>query len=705
MLEPLIPPTPSQAFLDTSFAPSILFTFSSPSVDYEPPSPALPAFCLPSGARIRAQVVPPPRFACFVLTTKDGERLYGHCLTTYELLPGETKVRWTSPTPTGIALDGAAPDHNMVTSVEGLLLASAKSGGCCYAPRCLCILSRAHHPLAFKASLTALHQMAARSASVSWPPLTLPMEACLTHLVLNVPRPVPGGPAVRFGLGNASPALHVSCAPPTQLPRTDYSALELLARVRPQMLMRLFHCTLLEMQVVLVCDDDEQRVAACELLLLLLHPLEWAHVYVPSLPDELLGLTANPFPCILGLRTGQASQLPAPLPESMAVLTLLDDATAASQGVDATRLQMPARALPDLPSREANHLLAALLAARSSAATEQSESTLGSQPPAAGARGAADAYAAGPSLAPADADLPPPVLSIEALIASTAWEPEEPIVPLDAASALLPAALEASCRGAFLRFFVSLLRDLHRFLPDDGAVTFPPPPSDATSADLFDESVERFVSAQPALSQPFLREFVGTQLFLSFVQPPEAGPGSGAGGAAQGGRGGRCFQLVRDAFLQRELAHAAERERAHGKQPLPLSAELLVVPTRGAAPAQAMPSQQQQQQQQQAQQVFEVPPPALADVAALLPGGYRYPDGLPTSLPPDRMAAHQPAPPFEGEPPPTPRVSPAVRAAWAEALAELERRDESRQGAHAIGIAGAGAMIGGAAAAMLCSVQ
>ena len=91
--------------------------------------------------------------------------------------------------------------------------------------------------------------------------------------------------------------------------------------------------------------------------------------------------------------------------------------------------------------------------------------------------------------------------------------------------------------------------------------------------------------------------------------------------------------------------------------------------------------------------------------AALLPGGYRYPDGLPTSLPPDRMAAHQPAPPFEGEPPPTPRVSPAVRAAWAEALAELERRDESRQGAHAIGIAGAGAMIGGAAAAMLCSVQ
>ena len=42
--------------------------------------------------------------------------------------------------------------------------------------------------------------------------------------------------------------------------------------MRPQMLMRLFHCTLLEMQVVLVCDDDEQRVAACELLLLFSTP-------------------------------------------------------------------------------------------------------------------------------------------------------------------------------------------------------------------------------------------------------------------------------------------------------------------------------------------------------------------------------------------------------------------------------------------------
>eukprot|EP00966_Prymnesium_polylepis_P263032 6075432-Prymnesium_polylepis.1 len=41
---------------------------------------ALEGFCLPSGLRLSTERRP-PAFACFVLTLKDGERLYGHCLT------------------------------------------------------------------------------------------------------------------------------------------------------------------------------------------------------------------------------------------------------------------------------------------------------------------------------------------------------------------------------------------------------------------------------------------------------------------------------------------------------------------------------------------------------------------------------------------------------------------------------------------------
>ena len=53
----------------------------------------------------------------------------------------------------------------------------------------------------------------------------------------------------------------------------------------PPLLVALFHATALEQQVVIVCDDDELRLAVCEILLMLLHPLEWVHVYVPTIPE------------------------------------------------------------------------------------------------------------------------------------------------------------------------------------------------------------------------------------------------------------------------------------------------------------------------------------------------------------------------------------------------------------------------------------
>ena len=62
------------------------------------------------------------------------------------------------------------------------------------------------------------------------------------------------------------------------------------SRLQPHALVATFHAALLEQQIVVVCADAELRVATCELLLLLLHPLDWAQVYVPTIPDELLGL-------------------------------------------------------------------------------------------------------------------------------------------------------------------------------------------------------------------------------------------------------------------------------------------------------------------------------------------------------------------------------------------------------------------------------
>ena len=220
---------------------------------------------------------------------------HGHCLTTYERLPPTTEVQLggassSSSSQNAVTANAAAaapaPADDSGPPLLGELVGRGEQ---CYAPRCVCLLSLAHFPLAFKASLLALHTMAQASGA----PLALPVEACLTHLALNVPRPVPGGPTVRFALGNGAAPLHVDCAPPTQLPSTDYSVCELLGRLQPHGLVSLFHACMLEQQIVVVCDDDELRLAVCELALALLHPLEWAHVYVPTIPDDLLQLLSN----------------------------------------------------------------------------------------------------------------------------------------------------------------------------------------------------------------------------------------------------------------------------------------------------------------------------------------------------------------------------------------------------------------------------
>ena len=72
--------------------------------------------------------------------------------------------------------------------------------------------------------------------------------------------------------------------------------------------------------------------------------------------------------------------------------------------------------------------------------------------------------------------------------------------------------------------------------------------------------------------------------------------------------------------------------------------------------------------------------------------------------PPEAEAAARDAG-FEGELPPPPRVSVSMRAAWAEALAELEERNQKRGAAKLAAGVGGTLIVGGTAAALLCVVQ
>ena len=188
-------------WVDNIYHASLLFEF--PPSRPLPPKLPLSLFCLPSG--LRPSATPrPPSFACFVLTLADGERMYGHCLTVHEALPEHAAVQL-------ITGENTAEDAEKRFACIGEL----GGGATFFAPRCLCIISRLHFPLAFKASLLSLHHMCEASKQA---PLRLAVETALSHMILNVPLPLPGGPTVRFCLGNDQPSLHVRRAWPRMIP-------------------------------------------------------------------------------------------------------------------------------------------------------------------------------------------------------------------------------------------------------------------------------------------------------------------------------------------------------------------------------------------------------------------------------------------------------------------------------------------------------
>ena len=138
---------------DATYAPAVLASYAPHA---EPPqASAVAAFCAPHGLRL-ARAPAPPQFGCFVLTQGDGTRLYGHCLTVHAPLSPTTEVVLTAATDVAPS-ESAAPDGTATTTVGELL---ARDEEACFAPRCFCLLSLAHFPLAFKASLLALERMA-----------------------------------------------------------------------------------------------------------------------------------------------------------------------------------------------------------------------------------------------------------------------------------------------------------------------------------------------------------------------------------------------------------------------------------------------------------------------------------------------------------------------------------------------------------------
>lgn len=131
---------------------------------------------------------------------------------------------------------------------------------------------------------------------------------------------------------------------PSQFSLPNYDFKSLLKLLRPENLIDVMTCLMLEHRVLLVSKECSVLAPIAESLLSLLTPFKWKHIYIPYLPPSMLDYLGAPVPFLMGVAAGT------PLPEECVIVDL-----------DKSIVTVPFQ-LPSLPAPTATLLYKTLLA-------------------------------------------------------------------------------------------------------------------------------------------------------------------------------------------------------------------------------------------------------------------------------------------------------------------------------------------------------
>lgn len=238
-------------FADAAFATRVLDRFPIKNYKYLPlPEEELPMFCYPTGCRLhrtKYSDAPLPQYYGFVLKNERGDSIHVSCVSFMEPLTSakieqlaaisqrrrrfslphrrfcQKKERGrasrsadaSTPTSEGPTADSWANDDDdgLLTGFDDMVTFENKT---------ICLISR--HPFwtAFRRFLSHLHILSASSSD-------LPLERWISHLLLTVPLPKPGGPCVIVPLPALNGPMVLSFPPAKDLPLVDLPYHRLLA--------------------------------------------------------------------------------------------------------------------------------------------------------------------------------------------------------------------------------------------------------------------------------------------------------------------------------------------------------------------------------------------------------------------------------------------------------------------------------------------
>ena len=308
-------------FANAAFATRVLDRF--PRKDYKGvplPEEELPMFCYPTGCKLyrgKLADAPLPQYYGFVIKNERGDNVYVSCVSFMEILTDSkaeqlrniSAHRWSARKQMSqIPPVDHDPDQNNVGSMRttgsiqdrteghGMTLSPGGHGSgvllgfdelVTFENKTICLVSR--HPFwtGQRRFLSHLHLLLSASSS-------LPIERYISHLLLSLPLPTPGGKTVVMPLPalNSAAAFHLPHR--KDLPLIDLEFRSLFACLDvPTIVTIILGFLALETKLIVLSKRPSLVLDCCELLRSLLFPFELCAPYVPRLTQPFVSCVSS----------------------------------------------------------------------------------------------------------------------------------------------------------------------------------------------------------------------------------------------------------------------------------------------------------------------------------------------------------------------------------------------------------------------------
>jgi hypothetical protein len=301
-------------------------------------------FVFPDGCR-PSQRQQPPSFFTFVLTSANGQRLYGAAMHVYDDQMDTENIRnviadsgYTVPLPWWLHNEPVPPTSGQKGPSEVV-----------YIPKCLAILS--HYPFfdIWRRFLTQLYRITIVEAP-------LPIERYIANFVSEVPLPPQGKVEVKFAFTTGD-LWSIKRPPVNELPLRNFSYLPLFATLSVGNILVVNGCLMQETRVALLSSHYSLLAPVAEALLSLLFPFEWQGMYIPIMPFTMLDILDAPVPFLVGLHSRYLAEVPSKYrPKGVVFVNLDKDEVHLGYEDEGSR----PRFAPELPERDAMKLKAKL---------------------------------------------------------------------------------------------------------------------------------------------------------------------------------------------------------------------------------------------------------------------------------------------------------------------------------------------------------